>query len=118
LHQEFPQSPLYLILGTDAFFHIQSWHRWDELLNLAHIVVMQRACEPLIMPDDMSEWYQQHLVTEGDATQLAGKIWPVHVTQLAISATDIRKKIAQDVNPQYLLPDAVIQLIGMLGLYK
>ncbi len=118
LRQDFPESPLYLMLGTDAFSHIQTWHRWQELLELAHIVVMQRADEPLTMPNEMTDWYQQHQAKEGDENQLAGKIWPVHVTQLAISATDIRKKIRNNLNPQYLLPDAVIQLIGMLGLYK
>ncbi len=118
LRQDFPECPLYLMLGTDAFSHIQTWHRWQELLELAHIVVMQRADEPLTMPDEMTAWYQQHQAKEGDENQLTGKIWLVHVTQLAISATDIREKISNNLNPQYLLPDAVIQLIGMLGLYK
>ncbi|MDQ7072538.1 MAG: nicotinate-nucleotide adenylyltransferase [Gammaproteobacteria bacterium] len=118
LRQDFPECPLYLMLGTDAFSHIQTWHHWQELLELAHIVVMQRADEPLTMPDEMKAWYQQHQAQESDNNQLAGKIWPVHVTQLAISATDIREKISNNLNPQYLLPDAVIQLIGMLGLYK
>ncbi len=118
LREEFPDSPLYLMLGTDAFAHIQTWHRWDELLDLAHIVVMQRPDEALDMSKELEEWYQQHLIDNNDGNELSGKIWPVEVTQLAISATDIRNKVANEVNPQFLLPDAVIQLIGMLGLYK
>ena len=118
LRQEFPNSPLYLMMGTDAFSYIQTWHRWQELLDLAHIVVMQRPDETLTMSDEMTSWYRQHLAINGAPTQLAGKIWRVNVTQLAISATEIRTKIAQGSNPQYLLPDAVIQLISMLGLYK
>ncbi|MBL1321256.1 MAG: nicotinate-nucleotide adenylyltransferase [Methylophaga sp.] len=118
LRQEFPNSPLYLMVGTDAFSYIQTWHRWQELLDLAHIVVMQRPDETLTMSDEMTSWYRQHLAINGAPTQLAGKIWRVNVTQLAISATEIRTKIAQGSNPQYLLPDAVIQLISMLGLYK
>jgi nicotinate-nucleotide adenylyltransferase len=118
LRKDYPESPLYLMLGTDAFAHIQTWHRWDELLDLTHIVVMQRADEPLKMSDDLHEWCQKHLASDDSAAQLAGNIWPIHVSQLAISATDIRSKIEQGLNPQFLLPDAVIQLIGMLGLYK
>jgi len=118
LRKDYPDTALYLMLGTDAFAQIQTWHRWDELLDLAHIIVMQRAGEPLIMPDDMKAWYQQHLAVSGNPYRQTGTIWPVEVTQLAISATDIRHKIAQGINPQFLLPDAVIQLIGMLGLYK
>lgn len=118
LREDYPESPLYLMMGTDAFSHIQTWHRWDELLDLAHIVVMQRADEPLNMTDELNEWCQKHLATADNAGQLAGKIWPVHVSQLAISATDIRNKIEQENSPQFLLPDSVIQIIGMLGLYK
>ena len=118
LRQDYPENPLYLMLGTDAFAHFQTWHRWDEILDLAHIVVMQRADEPLKMSDKLNEWCQKHLATDDNAEQVAGKIWPVHVSQLAISATDIRDKIEQGLNPQFLLPDAVIQLIGMLSLYK
>ncbi|MDC9724459.1 MAG: nicotinate-nucleotide adenylyltransferase [Gammaproteobacteria bacterium] len=118
LREEFPESPLYLMLGTDAFAYIQTWHRWDELLDLAHLVVMERPDETAEIPTEIEGWYQQHLAIEGESNKLAGKIWPVKVTQLAISATDIRAKISQGLNPQFLLPDAVIQIIGMLGLYK
>jgi len=118
LREEFPSSPLYLILGTDAFSHLQTWHRWDELLNLAHIVVMQRPDETVTIPTELEEWYQQHLALDEDSNKPAGAIFPVKVTQLSISATEIRSKVSQGLNPQFLLPDAVIQIIGMLGLYK
>ncbi len=114
LREDFVDNPLFLIMGTDAFTEIQSWSRWQKLLELAHIVVMQRPNENLTMPDE----YQNQLAEKGDEQLAAGKVWPLVVTQLAISATDIRAKIADDKNPQYLLPDAVIQLVGMLGLYK
>ncbi len=118
LREEYPDSPLYLMLGTDAFSYIQTWHRWDELLDLAHIVVMRRPDETLEMSESLEKWYQQHLAVSGNVYRQTGIIWPVNVTQLAISATDIRHKFSQQMNPQFLLPDAVIQLVGMLGLYK
>lgn len=118
LRQDYPESPLYLMLGTDAFAHIQTWHRWDELLDLAHIVVMQRADGIAAMSKELAVFCQQHLAQSVDPLRPAGIIWLVNVTQLTISATDIRNKIAQGYNAQFLLPDAVIQLIGILGLYK
>ena len=117
LRQEFPQSPLYLIMGTDAFFHIQSWHRWDELLNLAHIVVMQRPGERLTMPEQLLSWYQNNVVKD-DSKQLSGHIWPITVSQLEISATDIRAKVERDLTPKFLLPDVVIQYINKWDLYQ
>jgi len=118
LRQDFPDSPLYLLIGTDAFFGIQTWHNWQRLIELAHIVVMQRPNEKTIMPDELNNWYQQHLATDTDIELIAGKIWPIKVSQLEISATEIRSKITQGLTPQFLMPDAVIQLIEQLGLYK
>lgn len=118
LRQDFPDNPLYLLIGTDAFLHIQTWHRWQELLQLAHIVVMERPDEILVMSDKLNKWYQQYLASKDDAKQFSGKIWPVKVTQLAISATEIRQKIAQGLTPQFLLPDTVIHFIKQSGLYQ
>jgi nicotinate-nucleotide adenylyltransferase len=118
LRQEFPDIPLYLLLGTDAFLGIQSWHKWQQLIELAHIVIIQRPNEMTDMPKALDLWYQQHLATDKDKDQIAGKIWPIAVTQLAISATEIRSKIAQGLTPQFLMPDATIQLIQQIGLYQ
>lgn len=118
LRQDFPDSSLYLLLGTDAFLGIQSWHKWQRLIELAHIVVMQRPNENTVMPTELDSWYQQYLATDEDKDKTAGKIWPIAVTQLEISATIIRSKIAQGLTPQFLMPDAAIQLIEQLGLYK
>jgi nicotinate-nucleotide adenylyltransferase len=117
LRQEFPDNPLYLLMGTDAYIDIQTWHEWEQLLALTHIVVMQRPDEKMSMSAALSEWHEQHLAVAGDNVQLAGKIWPVAVTQLAISATTIRSLLSQGKSPQFLLPDAVLQLIQQLQLY-
>ncbi|OUR64209.1 nicotinate-nicotinamide nucleotide adenylyltransferase [Methylophaga sp. 42_25_T18] len=118
LRQQFPESPLYLLLGTDAFVEIQTWHNWTQLIELSHIVVMQRANETLTMSDELTGWYQQHLAVDADQEQLAGAVWPVDVTQLAISATEIRENMSKGLSVKFLMPDAVINLIEMLGLYS
>lgn len=33
---------LFLVLGWDAFCGLPTWHRWDELLQHCHILVLQR----------------------------------------------------------------------------
>src|SRR6201998_2099086 len=42
LRREYPATPLCLLLGMDAFLGLPDWHRWRELLALAHIVVAHR----------------------------------------------------------------------------
>ncbi len=37
-----PHVPLILLLGADAFLGLPSWHRWRELLRLAHLAVFPR----------------------------------------------------------------------------
>ncbi len=35
-------APLFLLIGQDAANALDSWHRWRELFDLAHLVVMRR----------------------------------------------------------------------------
>src|SRR5262245_12412890 len=42
LRAEHPDRSLCLLLGMDAFLGLPNWHRWRELLDLAHIVVAHR----------------------------------------------------------------------------
>jgi len=38
LRAEFPNRSLCLLLGMDAFLGLPNWHRWREILDLAHVV--------------------------------------------------------------------------------
>jgi nicotinate-nucleotide adenylyltransferase len=118
LKQDLPETALYLIVGSDAFGHLSTWHKWDQLLELAHIVVMQRAEEIVQLSDEMTQWYQANLAGPDDKSLLAGKVWPVTLTQLAISATAIRSGIAQGQTPAFLTPDPVVSFIEQLALYQ
>src|SRR5512143_4181715 len=39
---EFPDRPLCLLLGMDAFLNLPQWHEWREIPQLAHVVVAHR----------------------------------------------------------------------------
>jgi nicotinate-nucleotide adenylyltransferase len=117
LREDYPDNPLFVLMGTDAFASLPSWSRWQQITDLAHIVVMQRAEEPLTLTDELTEWYQQHQPQAGDENLPAGKVWSVPVTQIGISATQIREALQQQRDVRYLLPDAVISLIEQMGLY-
>ena len=118
LKAEFPETALYLILGTDALNLLLTWHQWQQLLDFCHIIVMQRAGAPLTLSDEMTSWYQAHLAKPEDKSLLAGRVWPVTLTQLAISATTIRSDIAQGQPPAFLTPDPVVSFIEQLKLYQ
>lgn len=118
LREELPDNPLFVLMGTDAFCSLPSWSRWQQILELAHIVIMQRPGENMQMTDELSHCYQSHQARDGDNRLAAGKIWSVPVTQLAISATAIREALYEQRDVHYLLPDAVMTLIEQMGLYQ
>jgi nicotinate-nucleotide adenylyltransferase len=117
LRDEFPDTPLFLIIGTDAFRHIESWSRWQHILDYAHIVLLQRPQAALDLSAGLQQWLTDNTAKPSDRNTLAGKIWPESVTPLAISATDIRRQRAAGESVQFLLPDVVLNTIDQLGLY-
>ena len=42
LRDESPSRSIALIIGMDAFLGLNKWHKWHEILQLAHIVVAHR----------------------------------------------------------------------------
>jgi nicotinate-nucleotide adenylyltransferase len=113
-------SPLCLIVGTDAFRELHTWHRWQELSDLAHIVVMQRPGLLQPLPPVLEEFVASRVVYDAFALRRrpAGGILFQPVTQLNISATQIRALLARDWSPRYLLPEAVLAYINDRALYR
>jgi nicotinate-nucleotide adenylyltransferase len=117
LRQDFPNQPLLLFIGTDAFNQLNSWYQWQRLCDFAHIVVMTR---PSVDSQPLDDFFTEHYTTDKVelTTTLAGKLYFQAVTQLDISATTIRQLIAQQRDPRFLLPDAVIDYITQQQLYE
>jgi len=110
------QAPLAFILGMDAFLAFRSWHRWENIMALAHLVVMHR---PGYEPDS-SDWYGEFRSMQAADLQQTphGKVTFQAVTQLDISATAIRETCKQGRSARYLLPDSVRDYIKVQGLYQ
>jgi nicotinate-nucleotide adenylyltransferase len=112
-------KPLVLLLGTDAFAGLPSWHHWEELLQLTHIAVMQRPADDSKSASIPVDFLHQYHTDDPTALQHspAGSILRVPVTQLDISATDIRERLKQGRSVRYLMPQALIETITSLKLY-
>ena len=109
----------------DAFLSIHTWHRWQDLFELAHIAVMHRPGQPTIdahhdgLHESIKAILQHSLVTDYQTLlrHSVGKIIIQEVSQLDISATAIRDMVKQGKSPRYLIPDAVLQIIEKNHLY-
>jgi nicotinate-nucleotide adenylyltransferase len=119
------QQPLCLLMGGDAFLSLHTWHAWEKLFELAHIVVMQRPgrkVEAHTAETDpgLHSRYHQHVKNSAAALHAtpAGAVLVIDMPALDISATDIRQRCAEGKNIRYLLPDTVADYIHSHHLYS
>lgn len=113
------EATLFLIVGWDAFSGLPSWHRWESILSLASLVVLQRPEQNQELPEVLKDLLAARSVSDASAlTATHGEILCLAQTPLAISATHIRSLIWAGRSPRFLLPDSVLGYIETRGLYR
>ncbi|MDP6436444.1 MAG: nicotinate-nucleotide adenylyltransferase [Gammaproteobacteria bacterium] len=119
LRAESATRPIGLILGMDAFVDIGSWHRSEDILRLAHIIVARRPGAQLPESGHAGTLLAANGVAECAelAAMPAGKVFVHTVTQLEISSSAIRAGAGAGQSQRYLVPDAVATLIETTGCY-
>ncbi len=119
LRAQFSDRPLCLLIGADAFNGFLDWHEPEHISSLAHLVVMQRPGAPLPAEPSLRGFVQRRLaeVPADLSTALGGRVIFFPVTQLDISATDIRRRVFEGRSPAFLLPETVARIIIDRGLY-
>jgi nicotinate-nucleotide adenylyltransferase len=126
LRREDPARPLALIVGTDAFLGLPTWHRWAEILDLAHLVVVARPGVPLegALPAVLADAWQQRFRSDAAALEAAaaGAIIVQPITAHPIAASAIRAQLARGAEGiaavRGLLPAAVLAYIDRNQLYR
>jgi nicotinate-nucleotide adenylyltransferase len=120
LRHEAPRTSICFILGQDAFNGLPRWHRWQELLGHAHLVVATR---PGYAPPQ-DEALQDLLVrteihdADGLKTRPCGNILLQSIPLLPISATDLRARVRGGRSLAALTPPAVAEYIEHHRLYR
>jgi len=105
-----PTVPLYWLIGGDSLGELASWHRIAELADACTLVTAARP-----------GW-------EGlDAASLKGVLGSAQIKRIdrhifetpaiAISATDIRRRVRAGLSIRYLVPETIRQYIDDHGLY-
>jgi nicotinate-nucleotide adenylyltransferase len=116
LRKEFDES-LVLMLGADAFLGFRRWKNWRDILKMASIVV---SCRPGYKIPKIESWAKGRMVESVEELEehKVGKILFIEVTQLAISATDIRRQLCEGLSARYLMPIEVADYIYERDLYS
>jgi len=125
LRTELGDRPLCLLMGSDAFSALTTWHRWEELFDLAHFVIAHRPGFSLqqlqsSLPGPLRKIYLQRVASSSGILRRdsGGAIYAKEITALDIAATQIRGLLAGGGSARYLVPEAVLDYIEHHRLYK
>lgn len=110
------------LMGSDAFAHLNAWHRWQELLNYAHLVVVKRPHSDDLsdLNTDIQMLRNQHETysVEDLRQQPCGRTLVQEIAALDISSSMIRDKLKKHEDVSKLLPREVLHYIQQHHLYQ
>jgi nicotinate-nucleotide adenylyltransferase len=109
LRQQWPAARLHWIIGADMLGEVSQWHRVEEVLELATLLVADR---PVQAPRPAHPSLAETRVCR----PVPGEF--LHTPLIDISSTDIRARVHQGQSIRYLVPDAVARYIADRGLYR
>ena len=101
LKGEHPNRQLRLIIGQDNVADFTRWHRFQDILNIAQVLVLGRQRLDATLPDE-----------------LPPSFIPVPGFDQRVSSTEIRAILASGQPANDLLPEGVQQYIQAQGLYR
>jgi nicotinate-nucleotide adenylyltransferase len=113
-------QPLVLIIGDDQLAALDTWKRWRQLFELAHLAVYPReGWHPEANPAVRAE-LEARRVKPGDAwaARPAGSIIALALPPLAVSATEVRRRLARGEDASALLPAPVLEYLKSRTLYR
>lgn len=125
--EEFPDHSISMVLGTDAFFKLPTWHQWERILELCNIIVIHRSgwemnekqMSASSASKVMAELLEKfHLKENEDLREYQhGRIQTQKITLLEVSGQALRGMIAKGASPRYLIPENVLKYIAENRLY-
>ena len=108
LAREAPGAQLYLAIGSDMLLSFDGWHRWQDILRLAHLVVTSRNV------GDAPELHAKALRLD----PTGARILFAPVQALPMASSDIRTRLTAGEGCEAELPEAVRAVIRREKLYK
>ncbi len=121
IKREYADAQLFFIVGMDSLLSFNTWHKYQEILSLCHLVVNSRPDYTVDKNNlELMQLLTNHQFNHPDEIQQkkAGCILLHDTKKWNISSTEIRKKIKKNINCDYLLPKSIISYINKERLYR
>jgi len=103
---------LYFITGADAILEILTWKKTEEIMQLCSFIAATRPGYNISRIQELKEMLFKKTNNNIE------KIFVMEVPALAISSTDIRKRVKEGRPIDYLVPEGVSNYILKHGLYR
>jgi len=107
LRDEWGGGEIYFIMGSDSLLDILTWHNPQRLIRLCRFAVVSRP------------GYQVDLDELDDLLPgVASRVQMLNAPELAISSTDIQRRVREGLSIKYQVPEAVEDYIYQHKLYQ
>jgi len=108
-----------LLIGQDAANRLHTWYRWEELFELANLVILTRPNEIEEYRHDLANKISKRLVTSVPelVNSEANNVLQLQVSPIDISATTIQSMMRLGRSPKSMIPDAILEYIDENALY-
>jgi nicotinate-nucleotide adenylyltransferase len=114
LRQEYGnQTDIYFITGADAVWEILTWKDADQLAEMCTFIAATRPGYSL------EKFKRLHVLPQGkERPKGKPKVYIMEIPALAISSTEIRKRVRENRPIRYLLPEGVANYIYKSGFWQ
>jgi nicotinate-nucleotide adenylyltransferase len=87
--------PLVLLIGADQLERLDTWHEWEQLIELAHLGVAARPGHATQLKPMLAQWRDEHLGSAADVKRRpAGVVVSVLMKPIDCSSTQLRAALS------------------------
>lgn len=99
-----PGAEWFLVIGQDQYAKFHTWHRWQDLLQRVTLAVAGRAGDPPRPGEELAA--------------VPHRMVPLALPPMALSASDVRARLARGESIENMVPSAVAGYIDRAHLYR
>lgn len=107
LHQRFPETLLWLLIGSDSLQELPTWHQPGEIMKLARFGVLPRSSVTV-------DWFSLTQKLPG----VESTVDFIKAPTIELSSTEMRLWLNSGRSLRYLIPQEVVEYIAVHGLYQ